>query len=135
MQFKVLFALAFATLAAAVPSADSGPAKTNQGTTASQVKLEPPFTAGKTIKASQCSSGHLRCCKFHFPEIDIVRRCKRTSIMIGKSSESPSKAATLLKSLGYNDPSKVTGTIGLDCSSISADGVKSWYVSTGNINP
>ena len=63
MQFKVS-ALIFATLAAAgaLPRADAN--------------IAPPFPGNPppTIDASKCSSGHLRCCKFHFPKSVVVLR-------------------------------------------------------------
>ena len=56
MQFKVISALAFATLAAAgaLPRADAN--------------IAPPFSGNPlpTINASKCPAGQLRCCKFHF---------------------------------------------------------------------
>ena len=95
MQFKVVFALAFATLAAAgsirradtnpnkgiTNSAKTDPAKTNSAntntnptTTNQSTKIEPPVPGKDTIVPSECGSGHLRCCKFHFSKIVIVLR-------------------------------------------------------------
>ena len=56
MQFKVVSALIFATLAAAgsLPRADAN--------------IAPPVPGKTTIGPSECSSGHLRCCKFHFSQ-------------------------------------------------------------------
>ena len=81
MQFKVLFALAFATLAAAaVPAANTNPnpatpANPNKGTSTNQgTSIAPPFPGKDTIGGSECSSGHLRCCKFYSPAIVIILR-------------------------------------------------------------
>ena len=98
MQFKVISALVFATLAAASAIPDNNPANaspattpsnpttgntkpgnTNPSNTNSGAKVAPPFPATNggtppTIDASKCSSGHLLCCKFHFSKIVIVLR-------------------------------------------------------------
>jgi hypothetical protein len=70
-KFKVAFALAFATLAAAGASDNKpGPAGSGKSTdpgksTGQGTKVAPPFPSKGTIGGGQCSSGHLRCCKFH----------------------------------------------------------------------
>ena len=131
MQFKVVFALAFATFVAAAPPADSSPAKTvtNQGTTLNEV--EPPFTVGETIGASKCGSAHLRCCKFHFLKVVIVGTSIKLTTNIGKSTESASDAASFLKTLGY---SSAKGPVGLDCTDLPAASAKTWFVSSRSIN-
>ena len=60
MQFKVISALAFATLAAAgaFPRADP--------------TIAPPVPGTPTINASKCNAGQLQCCRFHFPKVVIV---------------------------------------------------------------
>ena len=69
MQFRVVFSLAFATLAVAdaLPGASTNP---NRGTI-NKGTIFPPFPGKDTIGGSECSSGHLRCCKFYFPKIFI----------------------------------------------------------------
>ena len=49
MQFKLISALALATLAAA--------------------NTLPPFEGNPTILPSKCTDGHLQCCKFDFHHI------------------------------------------------------------------
>ena len=74
MQFKVVIALAFATLAAA-SALPAGTNPVNPGTKSGanqSANIAPPFPGKETITPKECSSGHLRCCKSHLPKIVIV---------------------------------------------------------------
>ena len=115
MQFKAIFAsvLTFATLAAAA-------------------NVAPPVSGKTTIAASQCGSGHLRCCKFHFSPKIVIVLWKLTTIFIGKSAVSPSDAASILKPLGYS-PSNISGYVGRQCTALS-DASKPWFVSNRFMN-
>ena len=124
MQFKVVTALIFATLAAAsavqVPRADTN--------------IAPPFPDRSSISGSECSDGHLRCCKFHFHKIVIVLRWKRT--IIGKSGQSPTSPAVppLLHPLGIS-PSSISGLVGITCTALPANAKRAdWFVSIGSMN-
>ena len=124
MQFKVISALAFATLAAAgaFPRADP--------TIAPPVPGTPP----PTINASKCNAGQLQCCKFHFSKVVIVLQWKRTPI-IGKSADEPNAPAVAPLLPSGIPASSISGLVGVTCSALPAGAQpNAWFVSTKFMN-
>jgi hypothetical protein len=148
MQFKVVCALLFATLAAAatVPvdpgGSDPEPSKTPPANPSNQVgttKVEPPFlpTSGDIppiIKASKCSAGHLRCCKFSFSLIVILAlQLKRTTTIKGKITGLPTDSSVVAQlPLGISKDD-FFGYAGIKCFAFALDSASepaTWFVST-----
>ena len=122
MQFKVISALAFATLAAAgaFPRADP--------------TIAPPVPGTPTINASKCNAGQLQCCRFHFPKVVIVLWWKRTTI-IGKSADEPNAPAVAPHLPSGIPASSISGLVGLTCSALPAGAQpNAWSVSTRFMN-
>jgi hypothetical protein len=143
MQFKVVCALLFATLAAAatVPGDDS-PGGTTPANPTNQVgitQVKPPFlpTSGNTppiIKASKCSAGHLRCCKFSFSLIVILAlQLKRTTTIKGKITGLPTDSSVVAKLPSGISKEHFSGYAGVNCFAFALDSASepaTWFVST-----
>ena len=120
MQLQVVSALIFATLAAAgaLPRTDTN--------------IAPPFPGRSTIGGSECGSGLLRCCKFHFPKDRYSTITMKRTTIIGKSAQSPTSPAVtpLLHPLGIS-ASSISGLVGITCTALpNGAKPKNWFVSS-----
>ena len=124
MQFKIVSALIFATLAAAgaLPRADAN--------------IDPPVPGKTTISPSECTSGHLRCCKFSFSYDRYSTTMKTDYTIIGQSAQSPTSPAVtpLLHPYGIS-ASSISGLVGITCQALPDDAkLQDWFVSGRSMN-